>query len=116
MFGRKEVKFSDIRMPYVKTKPMPEGFWRANHPILRALRCFADKPPRNVTGYHVQGLPDGCYNCVSVHCGQEEQLGCTHGCATPQRPMYCDEVHPLGKCDRWVKFEWPQAPTEPEAA
>ena len=113
--GEKRVAFREIRMPYVKMKPMPKSFWRASHPILSALRCASDKPPRSVSGYYVQELPDGCHNCASVHCGQQEQLGCKHACATPQSPMYCDEVHPLGKCDRWVMFEWSQTPTEPEA-
>lgn len=103
----KRVSLGQLRMPYVKVTPIPEGVWRACHPILKAIHTTSQKLPRNVPNYGVQGIPDGCHNCVNLHCGCETQLGCKLACSTPKMPMYCDEVNPLGKCDKWEKFLFP---------
>jgi hypothetical protein len=97
-------------MPYVKIKPMPENFWRFTHPVIQAIRHEQKRPPRNVTGYHVQELPDGCHNCSHLYCGAQPNLECGLACRTTEKPAFCDSVNPLGKCNQWDKFECSDAP------
>ncbi len=94
-------------------KPLPENFWRWTHPVLQAIRRGLKELPRNVTGYHVQELPDGCHNCSHLYCGAQPDLGCGLACRTPEKPSFCDSVNPLGKCDKWDKFLDPPSEVDP---
>src|ERR1035437_9839571 len=64
--------------------------------------------PRNVTGYYVQDKPDGCWNCAHRYWGMvrdisnEPIVACELACKTPEKPSFCDEVDPFGKCDGWT--------------
>lgn len=107
------VSLTELRTPYVKVESIPEGAWRASHPILRAIHVASQTNPRNVTGYSIRDLPDGCHNCINLHCGCPTRLGCKLACLTPKMPLYCDEVNPFGKCDSWKKFLFPgESPTQ----
>ncbi len=107
--GDKMIGACEPRMNYVQIKPMPENFWRLSHPVLQAIRLDQKRLPRNVTGYHVQDLPDGCHNCKNLYCGAPPDLQCAKACRDPSKPCFCDSVNLLGKCDSWGKFEFSTA-------
>jgi len=104
--GSKPVDLCQPRMKYVPIKPMPEDFWRLSHPVLQAIRLEQKRLPRNVTGYHIQDLPDGCHNCKHLYCGAPPDLQCAKACRNPDKPCLCDSVNVLGKCADWKKFEF----------
>ena len=71
------------------------------------------RPPRNVSNYQVQEMPDGCHNCKKRYLGMVRDvthqpiLACALACHDPTNPSFCDEVDPIGKCDSHEKGDPP---------
>ncbi len=69
------------------------------------------QPPRNVKNYRVQKLekPDSCevckkrYHGMVSEVGNVPQLSCSLACSNPERPCWCDRVHPDGICDSFER-------------